>query len=222
VTVTAAVRLAIENERMLGEIEARASEARTLPIGFVTLLLADIEDSTGLVRRLGKRYAAVLADVRRLLRTAIRVSDGREVDARADEMFAVFARAEGALAAALAMQRRVLAHAWPDEIKLRIRVGLHSGRPTLTDSGYVGMVVNTASRVCYAGRGGQIVLSTDARDAILVSQPAGVGFKDLGLHQLQGLPAAVALFQVLADDLPFEFAPPRTQSRLPGADESSE
>jgi class 3 adenylate cyclase len=210
-TVTAAARLAIENERMLGEIEARASEARTLPIGFVTLLLADIEDSTGLVRRLGKRYAAVLADVRRLLRTAIRASDGREVDTRADEMFAVFARAEAALEAALGMQRRVLARAWPDDTKLRIRVGLHSGRPTLTDSGYVGMVVNTAARVCFAGRGGQIVLSAEARDAMLESLPPGVGFKDLGLHQLQGLPAPVALFQVLVDDLPARFAPPRTQ-----------
>jgi class 3 adenylate cyclase len=210
-TVTAAVRLAIENERMLGEIEARASEARTLPIGFVTLLLADIEDSTSLVRRLGSRYSALLADVRRLLRAAIRASEGREVDARADEMFAVFGGAEAALEAALAMQRRVLARAWPDDAKLRIRVGLHSGRPTLTDSGYVGMVVNTAARVCSAGRGGQIVLSTEARDAVLAAQPAGVGFKDLGRHQLQGLPAPVALFQVLVDDLPSEFAPPRTQ-----------
>jgi class 3 adenylate cyclase len=210
-TVTAAVRLAIENERMLGEIEARASEARTLPIGFVTFLLADIEDSTGLVRRLGKRYAAVLADVRRLLRAAIRDSDGREVDARADEMFAVFVRADAALEAALAMQRRVLARAWPDDLKLRIRVGLHSGRPTLTDSGYVGMVVNTAARVCFAGRGGQIVLSAEARDSMLAAQPAAVGFKDLGLHQLQGLPAPVALFQVLVDDLPSQFPPPRTR-----------
>jgi class 3 adenylate cyclase len=201
----------LRNERVLGENEARADEARTLPVGFVTLLLADIEDSTGHVRRLGKRYATVLAEVRRLLRGAIRDSEGREVDARADEMFAVFARAEAALTAALAMQRRMLARAWPDESRVRVRVGLHSGSPTLTDSGYVGMVVNTAARVCFAGRGGQIVLSSDARDAMQESLPTGIAFKDLGLHQLYGLPAPVALFQVLADDLPSDFAPPRTQ-----------
>jgi class 3 adenylate cyclase len=201
----------LRNERVLGENEARAGEARTLPVGFVTLLLADIEDSTGHVRRLGKRYATVLADVRRLLRSAIRESEGREVDARADEIFAVFASAEAALAAALAMQRRTLARAWPDESQVRLRIGLHSGTPTLTDSGYVGMVVNTAARVCFAGRGGQIVLSTEARDAMQASLPTGIAFKDLGLHQLHGLPAPVALFQVLADDLPSEFAPPRTQ-----------
>src|SRR6266849_9786428 len=201
----------LRNERVLGENEARAGEARTLPVGFVTLLLADIEDSTGHVRRLGKRYATVLADVRRLLRGAIRESEGREVDARADEMFAVFPRAEAALTAALAMQRRMLARAWPDESEVRVRVGLHSGSPTLTDSGYVGMVVNTAARVCFAGRGGQIVLSTEARDAMQASLPTGIAFKDLGLHRLYGLPAPVALYQVLVDDLPSDFAPPRTQ-----------
>jgi class 3 adenylate cyclase len=201
----------LRNERVLGENEARAGEARTLPVGFVTLLLADIEDSTGHVRRLGNRYATVLADVRRLLRSAIRESEGREVDARADEMFAVFARAEAALKAALAVQRRMLARAWPDGSQVRVRVGLHSGSPTLTDSGYVGMVVNTAARVCFAGRGGQIVLSTEARDAMQATLPTGISFKDLGLHQLYGLPAPVALLQVLVDDLPSDFAPPRTQ-----------
>jgi class 3 adenylate cyclase len=205
----------LQNERKLGEIDARAGVARSLPVGFVTLLLADIEDSTGLVRRLGQRYAAVLDDVRRLLRAAIRASHGREVDTRADEIFAVFTRAEAGLNAALAMQRRLLARAWPEESQVRIRVGLHSGSPTLTDSGYVGMVVNTAARVCFAGHGGQIVLTAEARDAIQASSPAGIALKDLGLHHLQGLPSPVALFQVMADDLPSEFEPPRTQGVKP-------
>src|ERR1700737_2265267 len=88
-TVTAAVTLAIENQWMNSEIQARATEGRTLPTGGVTFLFTDIEDSTGLVRRLGDRYDRFLADVRRLLRAAIRASSGREVDVRADELFAV-------------------------------------------------------------------------------------------------------------------------------------
>jgi len=209
-TVTAAVRLAIENERMHGEIEARASEVRSLPTGFVTFLLADVEDSTGLVRRLGDRYATFLADVRRLLRAAIRASGGREVDARADELFAVFERAPAALQAALAIQRRARAHSWPDDLQIRFRVGLHTGRPTLTDTGYVGLAVHTVARVCFVGHGGQIVLSGAAREAMEGSQPAGVAFRDLGLHSLQGLPAPEALFQVNVEDLPTDFPPPRT------------
>jgi class 3 adenylate cyclase len=210
-TVTAAVRLAIENERMHGEIEARASEIRTLPTGFVTLLLTDIEDSTGLVRRLGDRYAGFLADVRRLLRGAIRASSGREVDVRADELFAVFAQAHAALEAALAIQRAVRARAWPDGHDVRVRVGLHTGRPSLTDAGYVGLAVHTAARICYAGHGGQILLSRATLTAVMGSEPVGTGFGDLGLHRLAGLPRPVSLFQVEAADLPTNFPPPRTR-----------
>lgn len=215
-TVTAAVRLAIENERMQGEIGARASEVLKLPTGFVTFLLADIEDSTSLLRRLGLRYSAFLADMRRLLRATIRASGGREVDARADEMFAVFDRAPAALQAALTIQRRVLARTWPDELQVRVRVGLHSGRPTLTDTGYVGLAVHTAARIGFAGHGGQIILSSATRNAVEGCQPAGAAFGSLGVHQLAGLFAPEALFQVEVPDLPTDFPPPRTMGAAPG------
>jgi class 3 adenylate cyclase len=208
-TVTAAVKLAIENERMRGEIEARASEARSLPTGHVTFLLADMEDSTALVRHLGDRYASFLADVRRLLRGAIRESGGREVDTRADELFAVFEQAAAALGAAIAIQRRAQTRAWPDQLQVKLRLGLHSGRPTLTDTGYVGLAVHTAARICSAAHGGQIVLSRAARESVESSQLDGVEFKALGLLQLQGLPEPEALYQAIVGDLPSEFPPPR-------------
>jgi class 3 adenylate cyclase len=202
----------LQNVRIRGETEARASEARTLPTGVVTFLLADIEGSTGLVSGLGDRYSELLADIRQLLRAAIRASGGREVDVRADELFAVFKQGPAAFEAALVIQRTVLARVWQDNLKVRVRVGLHTGRPTLTDSGYVGIAVNTTARICYAAHGGQIVLSRAARDAILGSEPAGTGFRDLGMHQLQGLPGREALFQAEAADLPAEFPAPRMGS----------
>ena len=200
----------LQNVRIRGEIEARASEVRTLPTGSVTFLLADIEDSTGLVRNLGDRYSGLLTNVRRLLRGAIRKAGGREVDTRADEKFAVFKQAASALDAALVIQRKVLVTVWPGDLRVRVRIGLHTGRPTLTDTGYVGIAVHTAARVCFAAHGGQIMLSRAARDAVVGSPAAGISFRDLGLHQLQGLPGLEALFQVEASDLPSEFPPPRT------------
>ena len=95
----------LATERQEGESQARAAVARNLPTGQVTFLLTDIEDSTGLLRRLGDGYADLLSEVRRLLRRAVQRSGGREVDVRADELFAVFKRPAGALGAALAMQR---------------------------------------------------------------------------------------------------------------------
>jgi class 3 adenylate cyclase len=200
----------LQNVRIRGEIEARASEVRTLPTGVVTFLLADIEDSTGLVRHLGDRYSGFLADVRKLLSGAIRKSGGRQVDVRADELFAVFKQAASALDAALVIQRKVLVTSWPDDLRVRVRVGLHTGRPTLTDAGYVGIAVHTAARVCFAAHGGQVVLSPAAHDAVGGSLAAGITFRDLGLQQLQGLPGLEALFQTVVADLPSEFPPPRT------------
>jgi class 3 adenylate cyclase len=214
-TVTAAVRLAVENERLRGQVEARASELKTLPTGHVTFFLADIEGSTGLLQRLGDRYAALLADVRAILRTAVHRAGGREVDARADEFFAGFGRAPAALQAALAIQQDLRERAWPDRLEVRLRIGIHTGRPTLTDAGYVGLVVHTVARVCAAAHGGQILLSADARQAVRRARPAGVRFRSLGTHRLRGLREPLALYQVEAPGLLTRFPPLRTEAPAP-------
>ncbi len=214
-TVIAAAKLAVENQWMHAEVTAGTREVRTLPTGFVTFLFTDIEDSTALVRQLGERYEGLLADTRRLLRVAIQGSGGRVVETRADEMFAVFERASAALEAALAIQKKVGTWAWPTGVRVRIRIGLHAGRPTLTDTGYLGLPVHTAARICFASHGGQILLSSSVREAVAGLEPAGVGFGDLGLHRLHGLPAAERLFQVESADLLSEFPPPRTLASTP-------
>ena len=202
----------VASVRDRAEVEARASEVRTLPTGVVTFLLADIEDSTGLVQQLGDGYGALLASVRRVLRAAIRASDGRTVDIRADELFAVFKNAPAALTAAVAIERKVLGRTWPRSAQVRLRVGLHTGRPTLTDSGYVGLAVHMAARVCSAAHGGQILLSRAAREALEPARASGVSFRDLGAHPLHGMPGLETLFQAEVADLPAEFPPPRTSA----------
>lgn len=193
-----------------GQLRRHQPPSRRLPEGEVTFLLADIEDSTGLLRRLGDGYARLLADVRGLLRLAIGEAGGVEVDVRADELFAVFPLPLDALTAALAIQRRVRDGAWPEGLELRIRVGLHTGTPTLTESGYVGLAVHAAARICFAAHGRQIVLSRSAREALGSSSPE-VAFRELGHHLLAGIPEPELLFQVEVADLPHDFPPPRTR-----------
>src|SRR5260370_7206455 len=149
----------LRNVRVRSENEARVSEVRTLPKGVVTFLLADIEDSTGLVRHLGDRYSGLLADVRSLLGRAVRKSGGREVDVRADELFAVFKQAASPLDPPLAIHPGVLKKLWPDNVQVRVSIGVHTGRPTLTDAAYVSIAVHTAARVCSAAHGGRILPS---------------------------------------------------------------
>jgi class 3 adenylate cyclase len=210
-----AEKLAIENDRLLGQVAARSGEVHDLPTGRVTFLLADIEGSTLLVGRLGDRYAELLAQVRRIIRRIVRQRSGFEVDVRADEFFAVFASPVDALASAVAVQRGFGSQAWIDGLDVRVRIGLHSGEPTLTETGYVGLAVHTAARICSAGHGGQIVQSRATRD-VLGAPADGVSLRSLGAHRLHGLPEPEELFQVLAADLLDGFPPPRTLELVVG------
>lgn len=198
----------LRKERQQGEIEARAREVASLPRGTLTFLLTDIEGSTALLRGLGDGYAAVLRSVRSIIRTSVRRARGHEVDARADEFFAVFEEATDAVRAAIDIQRALAKRAWPRRTAVRVRVGLHRGRTTLTETGYVGIAVHTAARVCDAGHGGQVLLSASAREAIEGVVP-GIGTRALGRFRLAGLPQPEPLFQVEAKGLPTDFPRPR-------------
>jgi class 3 adenylate cyclase len=206
-------QLQSERKHAAAQIRATAIDAAALPTGFVTLLMSDIEASTLLLRKLGDRYGALLNDVRETLRAAIRRAGGKEIDARADEFFAVFERAGGAVETAVTVQRELGGRTWPDGLEVRVRLGIHSGQPTLTDVGYIGLAVHTAARVCAAAHGGQIVVSAATRAAIGTAPPAGVRFRNLGRHRLQGLADPEALFQVQARGLRVAFPPPRVQRR---------
>jgi class 3 adenylate cyclase len=212
-TVLDAVRFVVEKDRLHGRIHATSTDAAALPTGFVTLLMTDIEASTALVRRLGDRYGAVLNDVRGILRAAVLRAAGREIDARADEFFAAFERAGAAVEAAVAIQRQLGERTWVESIDVRVRVGIHSGRPTLTDVGYIGLAVHTTARVCWAAHGGQIVVSAATRAAIGTTAPRGTRFRSLGRHRLPGLTEAEMLFQVQAQGLRGNFPALRTGRR---------
>src|SRR5437764_5121471 len=118
------------------------------PSGTVTLLFTDIEDSTRLLQMLGTdRYAVALEDHRRLLRTAFAEHGGYEVDCEGDSFFVAFASATEALTAAEAVQRALDGHDWPEELKVRVRIGLHTGEPQVAAPRYVGLDVHVAARV---------------------------------------------------------------------------
>jgi DNA-binding NarL/FixJ family response regulator/class 3 adenylate cyclase len=171
----------------------------------VTLLFTDLEGSTQLAHRLGARYAALLAEHRALVRTALDASGGRELDCRGDEFSAAFEEPANAVSAALAIQESHDRHAWLDGA-VRVRIGIHTGEPSLEDGDYYGIDVHIASRLCGAGHGGQVLLSHAA-----VAQLAGsVESRDLGEHELRGLVAPERIHQLLSAGLRDAYPPLRT------------
>ena len=191
------------------EVAQRAKTATQLPSGFVTMLMTDIEDSTALVQDLGPRFGNLIDEVWAALRDAVATANGIEVEARADEFFAVFEAPRGAVDAAIAMQRAFAATRFSDDVPVRIRVGIHSGYPTRTADNYVGVDVNATSRITALGHGHQIVVSANTREAVKSSDASGVRFVALGSHKLRGFPEPVALYQIASDGLPSRFPPLR-------------
>ncbi len=182
--------------------------------GTVTFLFTDIEGSTELLKRLGRdHYEILLAEHTRLLSAAVTTHGGRVVDTQGDALFCAFGSAREALSAATEAQRELEAHEWPEGVRLRVRMGLHSGEPKASGHGYVGIGVHRAARVGAAAHGGQVLLSETARALVADDLPAGVSTRDLGVHRLKDIDEPVRLYQVVVAGLQERFPPPRTLPR---------
>ena len=156
-----------------------------LPTGTVTFLFTDIEGSTRLLHELGDDYADALAEHRRVLREAFDRHGGVEVDTQGDGFFVAFVRAKDALAAAEEGQKAL------EPGPIRVRMGLHTGEPIVTEEGYVGIDVHRAARIAAAGHGGQTVISQTTFDLA-----GSDGLRDLGEHRLKDLSAPARIFQL--------------------------
>jgi predicted ATPase/class 3 adenylate cyclase len=163
-----------------------------LPTGTVTFLFTDVEGSTRLLRELGARaYAEALAEHRRVIREASARHEGVEVDTQGDSFFIAFATAADALAAA--RETREALSGGP----IKVRVGVHTGTPLITDEGYVGADVHRAARIAAAGHGGQVLVSAATR--ALVGE---LDLRDLGEHRLKDLGLPERIYQLGTDRFP--------------------
>jgi class 3 adenylate cyclase len=155
----------------------------------------------------------LINDVRAILRGAVLKMPGQVVESRADDFFAVFERPRSALDAAVTIQHELRGLSLAEDLEVLVRVGIHSGYPTLHDANYIGMAVHTTARICAAAHGGQILVSGDTRQATKGSPADGLRLRSLGEYRLRGLPDAVPLFQVDAKGLSSRFPKPRTSQR---------
>ena len=159
----------------------------SLPGGTVTFLFTDIEGSTRLLQELGDRYGDVVRDHRQLLREHLGEHGGTEVDTQGDAFFYSFPRSKDAVAGAVAAQRALVEHDWPDGAQVLVRMGLHTGEPSVGEEGYLGLDVVRAARICSAGHGGQILLSETTRALLGNQLPEGVSVVDLGEQNLKDI-----------------------------------
>jgi len=164
---------------------------RALPAGTVTFLFTDVEGSTRLLHSLGSEaYADALAEHHRILREAFAAHGGVEVDTQGDAFFVAFPTAPGALAVATEATEALASG------PIKVRIGLHTGTPLLTDEGYVGPDVHKGARIAAAGHGGQVLLSQGTRELV------DGEFRDLGEHRLKDFATPVWIHQLGTETFP--------------------
>jgi class 3 adenylate cyclase len=189
----------------------------SLPGGTVTFLFTDIEGSTRLLQELGEGYGDVAREHRRLLRDHFGEKGGTEVDTQGDAFFYSFPRARDAVAGAVAAQRALADHDWPNRAQVRVRMGLHTGEPAVGDEGYLGLDVVRAARICSAGHGGQILLSETTRALLGNDLPEHVSVVDLGQQNLKDVQHE-RIYQLTLDDHPVGFPPLKTEKPKSSSD----
>jgi class 3 adenylate cyclase len=181
-----------------------------LPTGTVTLLFTDIEGSTRLLRSLQDEYGRVLSAQRAILRQAFSCHEGREFGTEGDASFVAFRSPQSALLAAATAQTGLAGYAWPNNADVRVRMGVHTGTPTIIDGDYVGLDMHRVARICSAGHGGQVLVSDATRSLIGEGDMEELGFRDLGYHRLKDLDRPERLHQLVGRGLREEFPPVRS------------
>ena len=187
---------------------------RLLPPGTVTFLFTDIEGSTRLWETQRAAMQQALAHHDAILRDAIEANDGYLVKTTGDGAHAAFAIAADAIAACLAAQRALKAHAW-GELRIKSRMALHSGAAEQRGGDYYGPGLNRAARLMAAAHGGQILLSRATEELVRDHLPADIALRDMGERRFKDLVRPERVYQVIAPGLPADFPPLKTLDARP-------
>lgn len=192
--------------------------ASALPDGTVTFLLTDLEGSTAQWEADGDAMATATARHYEVLDTAIRAHRGfRPIEqGEGDSVVAAFSRASDAVLAAIDAQRDLAAEPWPAATPLKVRMAIHTGEARVRDASYYmgGAIVRTA-RLRAIAHGGQVLLSSAARDLAVDELGTESGLLDLGVHKLKDLSRPEHVWQLTHVDLETEFPALRSLNAVP-------
>lgn len=177
--------------------------------GMTALLLTDVVGSTAAWQAHPAQMNAAMARHHDIVAKAVAAHDGRlpQDQGEGDARFAAFGSAIAAVAAAVDIQRALMAEPWPEPIRLTVRMGIHAGEVIERDANLFGDAVNRCARIRGLAHGGQVLVSATTKELIEGWPPDGVGMLDLGEHRMKDLTAPVRIYQVTHPDLPVEFPP---------------
>ena len=186
------------------------------PTGTVTFLFTDVEGSTRLWQAHPGAMATALSRHDEIMRAAIAACRGYVFSTAGDAFAAAFARPGDAVDAAVEAQQGLAAETWPADVRIDVRMGIHTGEAVERDGDYFGATLNLGARIMSAGFGGQVLMSATAMS---LAAPSKHVLVDLGEHTLRDIDGTQQVFQVVGEAMRTDFPPirslNRTKHRLP-------
>jgi class 3 adenylate cyclase len=146
-----------------------------------TFMFTDVVGSTNLVEVLGdEAWDTLLRWHDTTLREVFTAHQGKEISTTGDGFFVSFDSPEQAIAAAIAIQRRLQEHRQRNGFAPQVRIGLHAADANVVGANYRGKGVHEASRIAGTAKGGEIVASVaTVGDGFATSAPRSEILKGL-------------------------------------------
>jgi adenylate cyclase len=158
-------------------------------------MLSDIADAGAAAEELGaERWEQLVRDHHLLVERLVAGHDGQVVKFQDDGFLASFNSAHAGLHAAVELQRTFIAGP-ADQRSLAIRIGLHSGFVMGNPEQMMGRNVVLASRIAAQAKGGEILVSSSARD--YTQTDPSFRFEEHGEYHFKGLHGEHLVYSLL-------------------------
>ncbi len=185
------------------------------PTGTITFLFSDIEGSSKKWDQQPEEMRVALGTHDRMLREIFEACGGYVFKTIGDAFCVAFDTAASALASAVEAQRALNRADWSGIGELKVRMALHTGAAEQRDGDYFGQSLNRVARIMGTAHGGQVLLSLPTQELVRDALPPGAQLRHLGEHRLRDLARPEHLYQLVAPDLPSEFAGLRSLESVP-------
>ena len=181
----------------------------------VTFLFANVEGAVSRWEASPDETAAAVARYHDLIGRTIERHGGYVFSKSDDELCAVFPGVKDAAVAAIEAQRALASQDSSAVEGSGVRMALHTGTAEARRGDYVGTARRRVSRLLDIAHGGQILVSTSARDMLEGDLPEDACLQDLGPHRMRDLAQSETVFQLTAPGLGDSFPLLRSLESLP-------
>lgn len=162
-----------------------------------TILAADVESYTRLMRQNEEQTLRTLSEFREVIDRLIERHEGRIFSTAGDSVLAEFSSTVEAARCAISFQEEITARnaELPEGSRLRFRIGLNVGDVMAKGESLYGDAINVAARLEGLAESGGICISGTAFEQI--KHKMSLGFEDMGAQSVKNIDEPISVYRLV-------------------------